>query len=73
MCCRKLWTWNSVDSISNAINKVCCQNYLQGKKGVVHRGCSQPSNRRIRDEIRKRVMRLYQELYAGFGPTLYIR
>jgi hypothetical protein len=43
---------------------------LEGDKGVVHRSRGRPSNRRIPDEIRDKVIGLYRSEYSDFGPTL---
>lgn len=41
-----------------------------GDKGLVHQLRGKSSNRRLSDEIRDRVVKLHQERYADFGPTL---
>ena len=41
----------------------------QGDKGVIHALRGRPSNRRIPEEVRGRVLSLYQERYPDFGPT----
>ena len=42
----------------------------EGSRGIVHRSRGRPSNRRISDKIRERVIQLYRTEYKGFGPTL---
>jgi transposase len=42
----------------------------EGRRGIVHRSRGRPSNRRISDKIRERVIQLYRTQYKGFGPTL---
>lgn len=42
----------------------------RGDRGIVHESRGRPSNRRLADEIRGRVLFLYQERYPDFGPTL---
>jgi len=42
----------------------------EGDKGVIHRLRGSVSNRKLSDEIRQRVVGIYQREYAGFGPTL---
>jgi transposase len=42
----------------------------QGDKGVIHKLRGHPSNRRFPEEVRRRVLSLYQERYPDFGPTL---
>jgi hypothetical protein len=42
----------------------------EGDRGIVHKSRGKPSNRRIEDKVKARVIRLYQERYKGFGPTL---
>jgi len=42
----------------------------EGELGIVHKSRGKPSNRRISDETKKRVVKLYRKTYKGFGPTL---
>lgn len=42
----------------------------EGDRGVVHRLRGRPSNRRVDRKKQSRVLKLYQEKYADFGPTL---
>jgi transposase len=42
----------------------------QGDKGVIHKLRGHPSNRRSPEEVKVRVLSLYQERYPDFGPTL---
>lgn len=42
----------------------------EGAKGLVHRNRGQPSNRAKPAEFRGEVLRLYEEKYDGYGPTL---
>lgn len=42
----------------------------QGDSGIVHASRGRPSNRRIPEEVRGRVLSLYQGRYPDFGPTL---
>lgn len=42
----------------------------QGDKGIIHGSRGRPSNRRYSEEMRERVLSLYQERYPDFGPTL---
>ena len=42
----------------------------EGDRGVIHKSRGRPSNRRIPDRIKDRVIRLYRVQYKGFGPTL---
>jgi hypothetical protein len=41
-----------------------------GDAGLVHRLRGRPSNRRLGEDLRERVVKLHQERYADFGPTL---
>jgi transposase len=41
-----------------------------GDKGVIHGLRGRPSNRRLPEEMRARVLSFYQEQYSDFGPTL---
>jgi transposase len=42
----------------------------EGTKGIIHRSRGRPSNRRISDKIKERVIHLYRVQYKDFGPTL---
>jgi transposase len=42
----------------------------EGAKGLVHRSRGHPSNRAKPAEFRSEVLRLYEDKYDGFGPTL---
>jgi hypothetical protein len=43
---------------------------VEGDKGIQHRSRGKESNRKAPKGLIERVMRLYQEKYQGFGPTL---
>jgi hypothetical protein len=42
----------------------------EGDCGLVHRLRGRSSNRRLSDDVRARAVKLHQERYADFGPTL---
>jgi transposase len=42
----------------------------KGDSGIIHRSRERPSNRRLSDEIKEKVLTLYKERYPDFGPTL---
>jgi hypothetical protein len=42
----------------------------EGSQGIVHRSRGKPSNRRISDKMKERVITLYRTRYKDFGPTL---
>jgi len=42
----------------------------EGDAGLVHRGRGRPSNRRIPETRKAKVLRLYEQRYGDFGPTL---
>ncbi|MGH7205904.1 MAG: helix-turn-helix domain-containing protein, partial [Nitrospiraceae bacterium] len=42
----------------------------EGEAGLAHRGRGQPSNRRIAEPIKAKILRLYATRYGDFGPTL---
>ncbi len=41
-----------------------------GDADLVHRLRGRPSNRGLSDDVRDQVLKLHQERYADFGPTL---
>ena len=42
----------------------------EGDKGIQHRSQGKQSNRKLPKKLTDKVVRLYQEKYRGFGPTL---
>ena len=42
----------------------------KGDRGIIHGLRGRPSNRRLPEEMRGRVLSLYRERYPDFGPTL---
>ena len=42
----------------------------EGERGLVHRGRGRPSNRRIPEAGKTKMLRLYERHYGDFGPTL---
>ena len=42
----------------------------EGDQGLVHRGRGRPSNRRIPESRKTTMLRLYEQHYGDFGPTL---
>ena len=42
----------------------------EGDKGIQHRSRGRQSNRKLPKKLTEKVVRLYQEKYQGFGPTL---
>ena len=55
---------------SRQIRRIVKRVRLEGDKGVIHKSRGQPSNRRIADEIRDKIIKLYRSQYCDFGPTL---
>ena len=41
-----------------------------GDQGLAHRGRGKPSNRRIPEPVKAKILRLYVQRYGDFGPTL---
>lgn len=44
----------------------------EGDEGLVHRGRGKPSNRRIPEKRKMKVLELYEERYGDLGPTLAV-
>lgn len=52
------------------VRRIACRVKDEGDKGICHRGRGKQSNCSIGDEIKSRIISLYRDRYAGFGPTL---
>lgn len=44
--------------------------HKEGDRGIIHKSRGKPSNRKIAEETKDKVLRLYKEKYHDFGPTL---
>jgi transposase-like protein len=55
---------------SRQVRRIVKRIEAEGDRGIIHRSRGRPSNRRIPNKIRDRVIRLYRAQYKGFGPTL---
>jgi len=55
---------------SRQIRRILRRVRLEGDKGVIHRSRGRPSNRRISDQVRNKVIQRYRSEYGDFGPTL---
>ena len=43
---------------------------IESDAGLVHRLRGRSSNRRLAEDVRQRIVKIHQECYADFGPTL---
>lgn len=43
----------------------------EGDKGVIHKSRGRPSNRKIKQSVREKVLCLYRKKYEAFGATLF--
>jgi len=55
---------------SRHIRRVVRRVWEEGQRGIVHRLRGRPSNRKIPDRLKDKVIKLYRTTYKGFGPTL---
>jgi transposase len=55
---------------SRHIRRVVKRVKKEGQRGVVHRSRGRPSNRKIADQLKEKVIKLYRGRYKDFGPTL---
>jgi transposase len=55
---------------SRHIRRVVRRVQEEGERGIVHRSRGRPSNRKIPDEVKDKVIKLYRASYRDFGPML---
>ena len=55
---------------SRHIRRVVKRVQEEGSRGIVHRSRGRPSNRKIPDQLKDKVIKLYRASYKDFGPTL---
>lgn len=59
-----------LDRSARQIRRLAQRVRRQGPRGLVHRSRGRPSNRRHPATLQQRVLALYRQHYADFGPTL---
>ncbi len=42
---------------------------IEGDGAIVHKSRGKPSNRRLPEKVKHRIIKLYQDKFSGFGPT----
>lgn len=52
------------------VRRIACRVKNEGDEGICHKGRGKQSSRAISEEIKDRILKLYKDRYAGFGPTL---
>ena len=52
------------------IRRVVARVKEEGNKGIIHKSRGQPSNRKLPEALKSKVIKLCQTKYKGFGPTL---
>jgi transposase len=55
---------------SRHIRRVVKRIKQEGHRGIVHRSRGRPSHRKIPDQLKDKVIKLYRATYKDFGPTL---
>lgn len=56
--------------VDRQIRRLVKRYRAQGAKGLIHRLRGRASNRKHDEELKQKVLRLYEKRYSGFGPTL---
>jgi transposase len=51
------------------IRRIVCRIEAEGDEGIGHKGRGRHSNRKTPAKLKERIIELYREKYAGFGPT----
>lgn len=51
------------------IRRIVARVRKEQDKGVIHKSRGQPSNRRLPEQLKNKVIRLYKTKYKGFGPV----
>ena len=55
---------------SRQIRRIVKRIRSEGNRGIIHKSRGRPSNRRIPNKMKDRVIKLYRTQYRNFGPTL---
>ena len=59
-----------LDLSGRQIRRVVARVKKEGNKGIIHKSRGQPSNRKLPEALKSKVIKLCQTKYKGFGPTL---
>ena len=59
-----------LDLSGRQIRRVVARVKEEGNKGIIHKSRGQPSNRKLPDSLKNKVIKLYRTRYKGFGPIL---
>lgn len=52
------------------IRRIVARVRKEGDAGIIHKSRGKPSNRRIPENLKARVIKLYRQKYPDFGPKL---
>ncbi len=52
------------------INRLVKRINVEGEGGIIHRLRGRSSNRRIKEKVKRRILKLFRAKYHDFGPTL---
>ena len=59
-----------LDLTARHVRRLALRLEEEGDQALVHGLRGRPSNRRLDEELRGKVLKAYQKCYADFGPTL---
>ncbi len=60
---------SNLDLSERQIRRIVKRVKEKGDTGIVHRSRGKPSKRKIPNEVRGRIISIYEKNYLGFGPT----
>ncbi|MDP2682057.1 MAG: ISNCY family transposase [Deltaproteobacteria bacterium] len=52
-------------------NRIVNKVRREGDKAIVHKSRGKPSNRRLPEKVKNKIVKLYRDKYKGFGATLF--
>ena len=58
-----------LDLSDRQIRRIVKRVRFEGNAGIVHKSRGKPSNRRLPEDVKNKVIKLYREKYNDFGPT----
>lgn len=59
-----------IDVTDRQVRRIVKRYRSEGERGLVHRLRGKASNRKLDDQLKTKTLKLYQEKYRDFGPTL---
>ena len=59
-----------IELSTRQVRRIKARVQREGDEGIIHKSCGKPSNRAVSKETKDKILKLFEEKYYDFGPTL---